>query len=175
MTRLEELTHSPLGIEHPYHQDPDERFPRQPLAGQPVELGARTFPPSAATRVWATWFASWKSEAVITGEAEAVLTARGGTEAEVMQFATSTIRLGGTRAGDTWRAALPAFGRGQQIRYQLHASMEDEREVLHSPEYSFTVQEWITAEEVSSFQFDSDGLIIRFSSAEHSLYTSLHI
>ena len=119
MTILEALTHTPLGIEHPHHQDPDERFPRQPIAGQSVELGARTFPPSAAMRVWATW-----ATTDAKGESEAVLTAQGGTEAETMQFATSTIRLGGTRAGDTWRAALPSFSRGQQVTYQLHASSD---------------------------------------------------
>lgn len=161
MTKLEDLTHHPLGIEHPYHQDPDERFPRQPLAGQPVEIGARTFPPSAAKRVWATWSASGGGEANVSGEAEADLVARGGTEAETMQFATSTIRLGGTRAGDTWRASLPAFVRGQQVRYQLHA--EDGDAVFHSDGYSFTVQEWLSAEKISSYHFDNDELVILFS------------
>src|SRR5688572_24049185 len=125
MTTLESLSHNPLGIEHPYHQDPDERFPRQPLAGQPVELGVRTFPPNAAGRVWATWCAVDDSGVADTGMAEATLTARGGTEAETMQFATSTIRLGETRAGDTWRAAVPSFSQGQQIRYRLHALSMD--------------------------------------------------
>ena len=137
MTTLEALIHNPLGIEHPYHQDPDERFPRQPLAGQPVELGVRTFPPDAATRVWATWNLTNDSGAIDQGVSEASLIARGGTEAETMQFATSTIRRGGTRAGDTWRAALPSFSRGQQVRYQLHASRADHGEHLDSPEYSF--------------------------------------
>ena len=134
MTTLEALTHHPLGIEHPYHQDPDERFPRQPLARQPVELGVRTFPPGAAGRVWATWSVVDGSDMVDQGVSEATLTAPGGTEAETMQFATSTIRLGGTRPGDTWRAALPPFSQGQQIRYQLHTLPTHGREQLDSPE-----------------------------------------
>src|SRR5690606_19989208 len=117
MNTLEALTHHPLGIEHPYHQDPDERFPRQPLAGQPIELGVRTFPPGAAARGWATWRVAGGD----SGRSEATLITRGGTEAEILQFATSTIRLGGTRPGDTWRAALPAFAIGQRVTYQLHA------------------------------------------------------
>ncbi|MBK8780715.1 MAG: hypothetical protein IPO22_02695 [Anaerolineales bacterium] len=170
MTILEALTHTPLGIEHPHHQDPDERFPRQPIAGQSVELGARTFPPSAATRVWATWVTTDAK-----GESEAVLTAQGGTEAETMQFATSTIRLGGTRAGDTWRAALPSFSRGQQVTYQLHASNDGENSQIDSPEYSFTVQEWLSTDQITGYQVDSNGLIIFFSAPQLQLETSLQM
>ncbi len=171
MTMIEDLLHTPLGNEHPYQQDPDERFPRQPMAGQPTELGVRTFPPSAATRVWATWTAVRKAETT-QGESEAVLTARGGTEAETMQFATSTIRLGGTRPGDTWRAPLPAFAYGHQVRYQIHASTA-EGEQIDSAEHSFTVREWIPAETLSGFRASSNGLIIFFSAPKRGMETSL--
>jgi alpha-glucosidase (family GH31 glycosyl hydrolase) len=174
MTPLESLTHTPLGIEHPYHQDPDERFPRQPLAGQPVELGVCTFPPDAARRVWATWEAKSDTGTSDQGVSEATLIARGGTEAETMQFATSTIRLGGTRAGDTWRAALPAFLLGQQISYQLHAISLDGKQ-LDSPEYSFSVMDWIVTDQVSSYQLDGGVLTISFSASSHLSQTSLQI
>ena len=170
MTKLETLTHTPLGIEHPYHQDPDERFPRQPLAGQPVELGVRTFPPDAATRVWATWY-------VVGGDqssSEATLIARGGTEAETMQFATSTIRLGGTRAGDTWRAGLPNFEIGQQVTYQLHA-IDEKQEQFDSPEYSFTVMNWIATDEVTGYQLDNSRLTISFIASQPTLLSSLQL
>lgn len=170
MTILEALTHTPLGIEHPHHQDPDERFPRQPIAGQSVELGVRTFPPDAATRVWVTW-----ATTDAKGESEAVLTAKGGTEAEIMQFATSTIRLGGARAGDTWRAALPSFSCGQKVTYQLHASNDGESSQIDSPEHSFTVQEWISTDQIPGYQVDPNGLIIFFFAPQHQLETSLQM
>ena len=175
MTTLEALTHNPLGIEHPYHQDPDERFPRHPRAGQPVELGVRTFPPGAASHVWATWCTVDGPGDMDRGIAEATLIARGGTEAETMQFATSTIRLGGTRPGDTWRAALPSFSQGQQIRYQLHALAADGEAPLNSQEYSFTVMDWISTDQVNGYQLDSNGLTIFFSVLGHPLQTSLHV
>jgi len=161
--KLEILTHHPLGIEHPYHQDPDERFPRQPLAGQRVELGVRTFPPEAAKRVWAVWTARDTSGEGQAGSAEAQLVARGGTEAEIMQFATSTIRLGGTRSGDTWRAVLPAFLRGQQVSYQLHAASENGGDQIDSPEYAFAVKEWLSAGQARDYHINETGLTIIFS------------
>ena len=171
MTFLEALTHTPLGIEHPYHQDPDERFPRQPLAGQLTELGARTFPPSAAVRVWATWNVAGGDR----GSSEAMLTARGGTEAETMQFATSTIRLGGTRAGDTWRAALPAFEIGQQITYQLHAMDGDTQEQFDSSPYSFTVMDWVSTDQVTGYQLENSQLAISFLASQPHLQASLRL
>jgi alpha-glucosidase (family GH31 glycosyl hydrolase) len=172
MTTLEALTHQPLGIEHPYHQDPDERFPRQPLSGQPVELGARTFPPGVAARVWATWIVTdgTKNEG---GNSEAALLARGGTEAETMQFATSTIRLGGTRPGDTWRVKLPGYLRGQQVRYQLHASEANEKAQLDSQEYSYTVHDWVNTDQVTDFRLEADSLTIFFEAHESKLETTL--
>jgi alpha-glucosidase (family GH31 glycosyl hydrolase) len=175
MTTLESLSHNPLGIEHPYHQDPDERFPRQPLAEQPVELGARTFPPNAAARVWATWCVVDDSGVANNGLAEATLTARGGTEAETMQFATSTIRLGGTRAGDTWRAAVPSFSQGQRICYRLHALSMDGKEQLDSQEHSFTVMDWVATSEISGYQLASNELTISFSALEYPLQASLRV
>lgn len=171
-TIIEALSHHPLGVEHPYQQDPDERFPRQPLAGQPVELGARTFPPSAVARVWATWTVSGA-----TDSAEAVLLARGGTEAETMQFATSTIRLGGTQPGDTWRVRLPSFAVGQNVEYRLHASTAevDSPDQLNSPVYSFSVRDWLSGGDVSGYRLDSKGLHIRFLSPENGLETSIQI
>ncbi|MDX1993598.1 MAG: glycoside hydrolase family 31 protein [bacterium] len=45
------LLHTPYGLEHPYEQLPEERFPRQPLAGQPFTAGVVTRPVGAAVEV----------------------------------------------------------------------------------------------------------------------------
>ena len=34
-----EIIHTPLGHEHPYTQQPEERSPREPLAGEPFTIG----------------------------------------------------------------------------------------------------------------------------------------
>ena len=170
MTKLEAITHSPLGIEHPHHQDPDERFPRQPLAGQSIELGVRTFPPDAATSVWATWNVVSGNE----GVSNATLITRGGTEAEIMQFATSTIRLGGTRTGDTWRVRLPTFEIGQQVTYQLHAS-DDTPKHFDSPQYSFTVMDWVSTDQVTGYELSNNQFVISFRASQYELQSCLRL
>ena len=46
-----EIIHKPYGHEHPYTQEPEERFPREPLAGKPVTAGIITRPQGAARAV----------------------------------------------------------------------------------------------------------------------------
>lgn len=46
-----EIVHRPYGQEHPYEQGPEERFPREPLAGDPFTVGISIRPPGAAEQV----------------------------------------------------------------------------------------------------------------------------
>lgn len=46
-----EIVHAPHGQGHPYEQSPEERFPREPLAGEPFTVGIAIRPPGAAERV----------------------------------------------------------------------------------------------------------------------------
>lgn len=46
-----ELVHRPFGLEHPYEQLPEERFPREPLAGQSFVIGVASRPPGEVKRV----------------------------------------------------------------------------------------------------------------------------
>jgi alpha-glucosidase (family GH31 glycosyl hydrolase) len=46
-----QIVHTPYGQEHPYEQLPEERFPREPLAGQPFTMGLVSRPPGAVTHV----------------------------------------------------------------------------------------------------------------------------
>ncbi len=48
---MTDLIHTPSGLEHPYEQLPEERFPRQPLADQPFKIGLVTRPPGAVKGV----------------------------------------------------------------------------------------------------------------------------
>jgi len=45
------IVHTPKGQEHPYEQLPEERFPREPLAGESFVVGIATHPPGAARSV----------------------------------------------------------------------------------------------------------------------------
>ncbi|MEW6577849.1 MAG: TIM-barrel domain-containing protein [Chloroflexota bacterium] len=46
-----EIIHTPKGQEHPYEQLPEERFPREPLAGKPFKIGIVTRPPGQVESV----------------------------------------------------------------------------------------------------------------------------
>ncbi|MCC6617311.1 MAG: glycoside hydrolase family 31 [Anaerolineae bacterium] len=46
-----QVIHAPFGQEHPYEQLPEERFPRQPLAGAPFTVGIVTRPPGAVESI----------------------------------------------------------------------------------------------------------------------------
>lgn len=48
---MSEIIHYPYGQEHPYIQEPHERFPRDPLAGQPFTVGIATRPPGTVEAV----------------------------------------------------------------------------------------------------------------------------
>lgn len=50
MTEITVL-HAPYGLEHPYEQLPEERFPRRPLAGEPFVIGIVTRPVGAVDAV----------------------------------------------------------------------------------------------------------------------------
>ena len=45
------VIHTPFGQEHPYEQLPEERFPRQPLAGEAFTVGIVTRPPGAVKQL----------------------------------------------------------------------------------------------------------------------------
>ncbi|MEZ4517360.1 MAG: hypothetical protein R3C44_11195 [Chloroflexota bacterium] len=86
------IRHEPLGIEHPYDPLPWERFPRYPVADEPVLLGAVT--EGAPDVVWA--------------------------EVQTDNNA-SPITVQGVVDGERWLVTLPGFAAGQRVRYRLVA------------------------------------------------------
>ncbi|MBK8020995.1 MAG: glycoside hydrolase family 31 [Chloroflexi bacterium] len=108
--------HTPFGQEHPYEQVPEERFPRQPLAGQPFTVGIVTRPPGQVQRVRvltsvdgvdgppveAAALPSWQQEA------------EHGVGAE---FLERIVRV----EQDVWRAQLNAPAHGSALTYTVEA------------------------------------------------------
>lgn len=131
---LQGLLHDPYGLEHPYEQAPTERFPRDPMAGQPVALGVATWPPGAAETVWANWTVEGLDEG---GEAEG----RWVRDDEERSY---------------WRVQLPAFRRGQRVAYRLHARQGDQQ--LSSEAFSFVVAGWCPIGDVVGYRLATDYL-----------------
>lgn len=131
---LQGLFHDPYGLEHPYEPAPTERFPRDPVADQPVELGVETRPAGAAESVGADWSADGPGE---KGRTDGVW-----------------VRDDDERS--YWRVPLPAFRHGQRVTYRLHARQGDQH--LSSQAFSFVVAGWCSVEDVVDYQLTPEGL-----------------
>ncbi len=142
MSHLQRLEHSPYGMEHPYTQGPEERTPRQPLAGQPVILGAVTAPAGAAAQVWAEWSSS-------SGQP-------GRAEGEPSQ--------GTVEGSAAWKVELPAFAPLERVHYRLFAAGDAQGEpVLQTAEFSFTAAAWYPAGEVAGLKAGPGQVSLEFS------------
>jgi alpha-glucosidase (family GH31 glycosyl hydrolase) len=113
---MSQIIHTPFGQEHPYIQGPEERIPRQPLAGELFTVSIVTRPPGAVQRVQvhteldgqpgptvdAVLYPDWKPE----------------LEAAVgMDLLGTIVRV----EQDVWRATFRAPAVGETLRYWIEA------------------------------------------------------
>ena len=127
------LIHAPYGQEHPYEQLPEERFPRQPLAGQTFTAGCVTRPVGAAARVWvhavrdgtaqpsfeATRVADWQPEL------------EHGVGAEYLE---RVVRI----EHDVWAAQLTAPAHGHTLTYWFEA------DGVMTERFTLTGEAWVS-------------------------------
>ncbi|NJL94937.1 MAG: hypothetical protein HC915_15065 [Anaerolineae bacterium] len=128
------IIHQPFGKEHPYEQDPEERTPRHPLAGQPFAVGVGIRPPGAAQQVM-VWHqvADAPPQAVAAiRDADWVARHEEGVGAEFLE------RLERVEQ-DLWHAELVAPAWGQTLRYWIEADGE------RSQDYPLRGEDWIAA------------------------------
>lgn len=110
------LVHTPYGQEHPYEQLPEERTPRQPLAGEAFTVGIATRPAGAVSAVQVRY--------EIDGQAGTPLAAEhiSGWQPEFeegvgAEYLERIVRI----EQDVWRARLTAPPVGQTLTYWLEA------------------------------------------------------
>jgi len=151
--RLQGLLHAPDGLGHPYEQEPTERFPRDPIVGQPISLGAATWPAGAAESVWATW-----RREDSTGEE----VARGRCTEECDDENRSL-----------WSVELPPLDRRERVVYKLHARQGDQE--ISTGEYSFVAAEWCRAGRAHLARVGPDYMALACESDEPSLRFYLSI
>ncbi|MEW6232064.1 MAG: TIM-barrel domain-containing protein [Chloroflexota bacterium] len=150
-TCLQGLLHNPYGLEHPYEQAPTERFPRDPVAGQPVALGVATWPPAAAEAVWASWVLEGMDE-------EEQVEGQWARDDEERSY---------------WQVQLPAFRQGQRVAYRLHARQGGRQ--LSSETFSFVVAGWCPIGDVLRYHLASDYLELECTCDEPSLQPRMAI
>lgn len=136
--QLEGLLHRPMGIEHPYKKEADERTPRWPAAGEPVQLGLVTWPAGAAQRVWATYRVDDGEETTVEGN-----------------------WVEDHQERSLWTVALPAFQAGQQVHYCLHAQAGPA--CMDTSEHAFAVPGWCQVGKLTRLSQLVDGIELVFA------------
>ena len=113
---MTEVIHTPFGQEHPYEQLPEERFPRQPLAGESFTIGIVTRPPGQIKHVRVLI----RVDGVDQTPVEAVLVSDWQQQAEHgvgAEFLERIVRI----EQDVWQAKLTAPPFGSTMIYTLEA------------------------------------------------------
>jgi len=153
VTHLQGLLHNPYGLEHPYEQEPTERFPRDPIAGEPTALGVATWPAGAAKAVWATWRREGSSGEELTG-------------GHCTQEQDDENR-------SLWSVELPPFSPRERVIYRLHARQGDRQ--LSTREFSFVAAEWSRAGRTHPVHVGPDYLTLECEAEERVLCSHLSI
>ncbi|HRF47734.1 MAG TPA: glycoside hydrolase family 31 protein [Anaerolineales bacterium] len=128
------LIHIPFGDEHPYRATPFERTPREPIAGQPIQLGLGTRPAGAVQAVQVRWRVDDGPEQVVPATAQ-----------EDVEGATR------------WLASLPAGAAGDRVSYRFETLPDGST----SSEEAFTVAGWERAGRVADWRASGTAVTVR--------------
>lgn len=145
------LCHRPFGRHHPYEQEPEERFPREPIAGEPVKLGVKTNPGSAIESVWAVWrIAGSTVDHRVAGK--------------LVQKAAEY---------DLWHIELAPFESGARISYAIFAkgaALQEQTEW-----FDFAVSTWVSFDQLVAAAEKDDQVHFVLSSKETSSFVEVNI
>ncbi|MBL8094585.1 MAG: hypothetical protein JNL73_10470 [Anaerolineales bacterium] len=119
------LIHHPFGDEHPYRATPFERTPREPIAGQPVQLGVGTRPIGAASGVQVRWRVNDGPEQAVAADAQ-----------------------GDVDGATRWLATLPGAAAGDRVSYRFETTAAG----TTTTEETFVVAGWEIASRVANWQ-----------------------
>jgi alpha-glucosidase (family GH31 glycosyl hydrolase) len=113
--------HRPFGSGHPYSTDTEQRSPVDPVAGEPLVLGARGSASVTAVRL------EWERDGVAQPgiDLERVATTSRGQVVDGGHLASAQARL--ARAAGGWRAQLDGLRRGERLRYRFTSPAESSR------------------------------------------------
>lgn len=125
-----EIIHKPYGHEHPYTQEPEERFPREPLAGKPFTAGIITRPQGAARAVTVRT----EIDGVPGPTVAAIPVADWQYREEGLGAETLAPRTRNDQ--DLWHATLTAPEQGRTLTYWVEADGQ------RSPAYTLRGEAW---------------------------------
>ena len=115
---LQGVAHQPFGHDDLYSTEPTERFPRDPMSGDTVNINASTWPVEMGQTVWITWTKNGVSQPAVGAQ---------------WQSSHNNVSY--------WSATLGQFARGDAIQYSVHANENGAHEQVVGP-FSFGVTSW---------------------------------
>ncbi|MEV6417309.1 TIM-barrel domain-containing protein [Kribbella sp. NPDC051718] len=119
--------HAPYGADELYNTALTERAPRDPMAGEAVQIKATTWPISSGQTVWITWTKNGVNQTPIGGAFD-------------YNSGNNTY----------WKVALGTFARGDQITYTVNADVDGANQKTTGP-FSFAVTSYSGTGNVSGF------------------------
>src|SRR5688572_11172936 len=119
--------HAPHGADELYNTAPTERSPRDPMAGQAVEVKATTWPVSPGQTVWITW-----------------------TKNGVNQTPIGAAFDYNSGNNTYWKVPLGTFARGDKITYTVNADVDGANQKTTGPS-SFAVTSYSGTGNVSGY------------------------
>lgn len=127
-----EILHNPKGQQHPYEQGAEERFPREPLAGEKFTIGIVTRPPGAAKSVKVyTHPPAVAVDALLQADWQAKLEEGVGAE-----FLDRLVRV----EQDVWHAELTAPPVGKKLHYWIESEGQRTADfILHGETWQISV------------------------------------
>lgn len=128
---LDGVFHNPTGIDELYSTEPTERAPRDPMAGDAVQINATTWPIESGQTVWVTW-----------------------TKNGVSQTPVGAAWDHNTGNNSYWKINLGTFARGDKISYTVNADVNGGGQKSTGP-FAFTVTSWSTVTNVTGFTNNS--------------------
>lgn len=120
------VSHDPYGIDDLYSTEATERSPRDPMAGETVNIKATTWPIESGQSAWVTWTKNGVAQTPIG--------------------ATWTYNSGNNTY---WNINLGSFSRGDDIDYTVHADVNGTNQ-QSTGSFSFAVTSWSTVTNVTA-------------------------
>jgi len=134
-----QILHSPFGFHHPYQQEPYERTPRQPVAGQEVLLNVATTPFDAFYRLYAQWQLN-------------------GDHTEFQAEGSIKNQDDGQRF---WTIELPPFSYCDRVSYRIFG--DHAGQLIQTDSFEFSVAGWIKTGALLRHQSFEDRLLLEMA------------
>ncbi|WP_433516719.1 TIM-barrel domain-containing protein [Nonomuraea sp. CA-143628] len=128
---LDGIFHNPTGIDDLYSSEPTERAPRDPMAGDAVQINATTWPIESGQTVWVTW-----------------------TKNGTAQTPIGAAWDHNNGNNSYWKINLGTFARGDKISYTVNADVNGGGQKSTGP-FAFTVTSWSTVTNVTGYTNNS--------------------